>query len=338
MTAGSILLQQIGVHGVATRGVGIVALIAEPHPLLVADGQQQGLDVAAPRDVGTLFKLDEGEEALVVGEALHIEHLQDLLHGTAEGAEYSHMTELLQHGGGKGEGAPLLIIEGDIVDGVIGIFVKVALPVSVEFNGGVVAEPVVLAHVVQVLQDGALADGALVEGILAGLDKLLAGGIGEVAEGAVDHAVADEGLFVGWHGAVFANNRLDSIQSFFPYIWDVEEYLHKFVPVNDLTPSDEVGWVDFWRIDTRACHVTWYIDPNMINDRIFGHGNELPENYICTPEDIPPRALMFFKFRHELYFRHWKKALLTNSPRFPVTLLTPFDRANEWVARSNKAA
>jgi hypothetical protein len=107
-------------------------------------------------------------------------------------------------------------------------------------------------------------------------------------------------------------------------------------PMHDLTPAPIVLHSDFWRIDTNACNARWHIDPNMVTeDRENIQHNR---HYICTEMDIPPYALRLYKVKLEVYRSKLLQNLLKNSSVFPVSLLRPDERVNNWVNRSKQAA
>jgi hypothetical protein len=139
--------------------------------------------------------------------------------------------------------------------------------------------------------------------------------------------------------AVFANNGLTSIASFFPYVDDrYDDWMFRNFFRKDMTPFEEMLKIDFWRIDTHTFNGIWYIDPNIKNDIIPFENGESPVNYICTPVDIPPRALKMYSFNLDVYIKKLPKLMMTNSSLFPLSLLTPDDRVNEWIRRKQSAA
>lgn len=152
-------------------------------------------------------------------------------------------------------------------------------------------------------------------------------------------SIADQGLICKNNdlNAIFANNGLSSIGSFFPFVDDsFDGWMFRAGLREDMTPY--MFGMDFWRIDTHAFNAKWYIDPNIKNDAIRSTKGERPINYICTPTNVPSRALTMFTFNMDMYIRELPKLIMTNSPLFPVSLLKPFDRVNRWIRKKTLAA
>ncbi len=154
-------------------------------------------------------------------------------------------------------------------------------------------------------------------------------------------SIVTEGLLCkkSLFNAVFANNGLTSIGSFFPFVDDWLDF-HMFRDSfrEDMTPYYDILERDFWRIDTQAFNAKWYIDPNLKNDANKSTKGESQINYICTITDIPPHAIRLYTFNEDAYIKHLPKLMMTNSSLFPLTLLKLYDKQFEWVRRRRPAA
>jgi len=151
-------------------------------------------------------------------------------------------------------------------------------------------------------------------------------------------AIASEGLKVRYSrcgNAICAHNRLYSISKFYPFIIDGDSFTEKFGGFP--APSSSVLYSDFWRIDTLAYKGKWYIDPNMKDDSSI-YSDTHPVNYICTPEDVPARALKLYKLTMDVFLDNLQQLEETNYPLLSISLLRPDDRVNEWVGRKRIAA
>lgn len=145
-------------------------------------------------------------------------------------------------------------------------------------------------------------------------------------------SIVSEGLKVRYSrcgGAICAHNRLSSIMYFYPFTVDMNAFDDSFGGM--LVPSQDVLYSDFWRIDTHTYNGKWYIDPNMRN-YCFVYGGR-PENFICTPEDVPSYALKCFQLRMDVYLHEYKRLQEANLPVLSTSLLTPNEKVNEWIWR-----
>ena len=151
-------------------------------------------------------------------------------------------------------------------------------------------------------------------------------------------SIATEGLKCEYskYKAIFANNALFLLGEFYPFMFDFMLDRGSNKPMHDLTPADIVLHSDFWRIDTLACAAKWLIDPNLVTeDRENMQQNR---HYICTTMDIPPIALKLYKVQLEVYRSKLLQNLINGSSVFPLSLLRPDERVNNWVNRSKQAA
>ena len=139
--------------------------------------------------------------------------------------------------------------------------------------------------------------------------------------------------------AVFANNALTSIGSFFPFVDDgLNCLMFRDSFREDMTPYFDLVERDFWRIDTQAFNARWYIDPNLKDDANKSVKGESQINYICTTTDIPPHAIRLYTFDEDAYIKNLPKLMMTNSFLFPLNLLKLYDKQFEWVRRMRPAA
>lgn len=84
--------------------------------------------------------------------------------------------------------------------------------------------------------------------------------------------------------AIFANNQAN-IRGFYPFIIDYDI-------------KENIGFYDYWRIDTQKAGSEWIVDPNMASSGIFENNDEV---WVCTLDDIPVSALQLFTFN--AYYR-----------------------------------
>jgi hypothetical protein len=107
--------------------------------------------------------------------------------------------------------------------------------------------------------------------------------------------IAKQGLVLPRNGAVFAHNALQTFEGMFPYFVDKHDC---WFP-NRRKDGARFDAYSFWRIDTQRCSFPWYADPGMQSDAEF---LGLPaHHYLCTPNAIPPEALMLFGFNLDNY-------------------------------------
>ncbi|MEI7660681.1 MAG: hypothetical protein WCK34_00715 [Bacteroidota bacterium] len=151
-------------------------------------------------------------------------------------------------------------------------------------------------------------------------------------------SIATEGLKCEYskYKAIFANNALFLLGEFYPFRFDFMLDWGSNKPLNDLTPANIVLHSDFWRIDTHACDARWHIDPNLVTE--YRENEQQNRHYICTSMDIPPYALRLYKVKLEVYRSKLLHNLESSSSVFPLSLLRPDERVNNWINRSKQAA
>jgi len=151
-------------------------------------------------------------------------------------------------------------------------------------------------------------------------------------------SIATEGLKCehSKYKAIFANNALFLLGEFYPFMFDFMLDWGSNRPLHDLTPAQIVLHSDFWRIDTHAFDARWHIDPNMVTEN--RENEQQNRHYICTTMDIPPYALRLYKVKLKVYRSKLLQNLLKNSSVFPVSLLRPDERVNNWVNRYKRVA
>ena len=109
-------------------------------------------------------------------------------------------------------------------------------------------------------------------------------------------SIAEEGLIK--NEFVFAHNNLRRLGDSYPYFIDSLDMMMS----NDLEDKDFFLAYDYWRIDTSLLDFDWFIDPYMVEDiSIYCSRFASLQNYVCTPNDIPPHALTLFNFDNSRY-------------------------------------
>jgi len=136
--------------------------------------------------------------------------------------------------------------------------------------------------------------------------------------------------------AVFAHNKLVNLSSFYPFC--IDGAFEWGSPSHDLTPSGWFQCCGFWRIDTSVLDCNWFIDPNMKDNTSVRFGWKKADNYICTPEDIPPYALKYFEFDMEAYISDLPRILQEGDYLLQVKHLKPVEKVNDWIKRFERAA
>ena len=151
-------------------------------------------------------------------------------------------------------------------------------------------------------------------------------------------SIATEGLKCehSKYKAIFANNAIFLLGEFYPFMFDFMLDWGSNRPLRDLTPAQIVLQSDFWKIDTHAFDARWHIDPNMVTEN--RENEQQNRQYICTMMDIPPYALRLYKVKLEVYRSKLLQNLLKNFSVFPVSLLRPDERVNNWVNRYKRVA
>jgi hypothetical protein len=131
--------------------------------------------------------------------------------------------------------------------------------------------------------------------------------------------IARQGLALPLWGAVYAHQALPSFDFMYPYFVDREDW---FYPNhrNDGAQFDDYA---FWRIDTRLCAVTWYLDPGMESDSEYL--NVPHHHYLCTPNAIPPHALRLYRFNMDNYCFRNPKIVYSNGCALIRPIRSDFD-------------
>lgn len=145
--------------------------------------------------------------------------------------------------------------------------------------------------------------------------------------------IARQGITLPLWGAVYAHHALPSFDFMYPYFVDrVDWFYHNLR--DDGAQFDDYA---FWRIDTRFCGFTWYLDPGMERDSQI---LQVPHHhYLCTPNAIPPHALRLYRFNLDNYrFRNpriiYKNGCALIRPiRSDFDTLEPADEFNQHVLR-----
>jgi hypothetical protein len=111
-------------------------------------------------------------------------------------------------------------------------------------------------------------------------------------------SIAEQGLIGKKENLVFAHNNLRLLEDSYPYFIDC----YDFMMYRDIKPKEFFSVYEYWRIDTSLLDFDWFIDPYMVEDiSVYCSRFASVENFICTPNNIPPHALKLFNFVYSRY-------------------------------------